>query len=241
MKGTKVYIVEDMAVSRMALEDLLLDNGFEVCGSAASAEKALRQILEQPVDLVLVDIHLAGTKNGVWLVHELRKCIEIPIIFLTAYGDTKTVEDVIDTKPNGYLMKPYNEPTLLTTIAIALENFHKEQASKNKNKQIVQDKILFIKDSYAKVRLVASEIQYIKSDGNYIEIYLSQKSHLVREKLQNFLKKLPQDQFIRVHQRFAVNKNAIDIIGKEYLHIQGADIPISKTYKKEMSKHLNIN
>jgi len=59
MKETKVYIVEDMAVSRMALENLLLDNDFEVCGSAASAEKALRQILEQPVDLVLVDIHLA--------------------------------------------------------------------------------------------------------------------------------------------------------------------------------------
>jgi len=43
MKETKVYIVEDMAVSRMALENLLLDNDFEVCGSAASAEKALRQ------------------------------------------------------------------------------------------------------------------------------------------------------------------------------------------------------
>ena len=125
MAPKNIYIVEDVAISRMSLETMLLENEYEVVGSAASAETAWKEIQSLPVDLILLDINLSGEKNGVWLAQQIRKNLNISIVYLTAFGDQQTLKEVLETKPNGYLMKPYQEPTLLTTIDIALLNFSK--------------------------------------------------------------------------------------------------------------------
>lgn len=233
----RVYIVEDIAISRMSLETMLLENKYQVAGSAAKAEVAWDEIQKTTTDLILLDINLAGEKNGVWLAQQVRKHLNIPIVYLTAFGDQKTLKEVLDTKPNGYLMKPYQEATLLTTITIALHNFSEGQKSTNTSQsESTSSDFIFIKDKYMKIKINVNDIYYIKSDGNYIEIKLKDKTHVVRNKLATFKQELPKDLFIQSHQRYLINKDKIDVLKKDFVTIANVDIPISQKYKKELEE-----
>lgn len=241
MNKTRVYVVEDMAIPRMSLEEMLLNNGFELSGSSATAEGALKDLEEISTDLILLDINLAGQKNGNWLAQHIRKNFEIPIIFLTAYSDQQTLKEVMAVKPNGYLMKPYQEPVLLTTIQIAIENF-KESVQQNglsTNDKEVHNYI-FIKDSFKKVKLSFNDICYIKSDGNYLEVMLENKKHVIRNKLLDFKEQLPKQHFLQCHQRYLVNIYKIEAIGKNHLELNKETIPVSSRYKADIEKALTI-
>lgn len=225
----------------MSLEAMLLENEYEVSGSAAKAEIAWEELQKTPTDLILLDINLAGQKNGIWLAQQVRKQLNIPIIYLTAFGDQQTLKEVLDTKPNGYLMKPYQEPTLLTTINITLNNFlanQKEAISSESG--IVLDDFIFIKDKFMRVKLEIKEIQFIKSEGNYLEIKLENKTHVVRSKLSEFVKLLPSKIFLQSHQRYVVNLTKINSIGKDFFNINNTDIPISLKYKQSIEKALSF-
>jgi len=238
-KEIKIYIVEDVAISRISLETMLVENEYEVSGSAAAAETAWNEIQQTATDLILLDINLAGEKNGVWLAQQVRKHLNIPIVYLTAFGDQQTLKDVLDTKPNGYLMKPYQEPTLLTTISIAISNFENE-GNKNQlvNSQDDASDFVFVKDRNMKVKINVNDICYVKSDGNYIEIVLKEKKYVVRNKLLEFKKELPNDIFIQCHQRYVVDIHKISMLGKDFIHINGSNIPLSSKYKKDFENSL---
>ena len=228
----KVYVVEDKAISRISLETMLIENQYEVSGSAATAETAWDEIQKTEIDLLLLDVNLAGEKTGIWLAHQVRKSLHIPIVYLTAFGDQQTLKEVLDTKPNGYLMKPYQEPVLLTTIDIALTNFLKNQEKiivpKSKEDANVYT---FIKDGAMKVKLNINDIYYIKSEGNYLEIMLKEKRHVVRNKLLEFKKQLPHTIFWQSHQRYLVNIEKVTVLKKSVLIIQNKEIPLSLKYK----------
>jgi len=233
----KVYIVEDVAISRMSLETMLIENDFEVSGSAATAEVAWKEIQTFSPNLILLDINLAGKENGIWLAQQVRKYLQIPIIYLTAYGDQQTLKEVLDTKPNGYLMKPYQAPTLLTTIDIALHNFSEAQKSTNTSQsEDSSSDFIFIKDKYMKIKINVNDIYYIKSEGNYLEIALKEKRHVIRNKLATFKQELPKDLFVQSHQRYLINKDKIDVLKKDFVTTANVDIPISQKYKKELEE-----
>ena len=237
----KIFVVEDMAISRISLIAMLEKNKYHVVGSAAKAEVAWEKIKNNEVDLILLDINLAGEKNGIWLAQQIRKHKNIPIIYLTAYGDQETLTEVIETKPNGYLMKPYQEPTLLTSITIAITNFisHQKGAVSAENGAALNNEI-FIKDKFMRVKLKIASINFVKSEGNYLEIRLDNKTHVVRTKLTDFKKLLPETTFIQVHQRYIVNKNKINMVGKDYVTISGDDVPVSLKYKDNLKDTLRF-
>lgn len=237
VKAKRVYIVEDIAISRMSLETMLLENKYQVSGSAAKAEVAWNEIQKTPTDLILLDINLAGEKNGVWLAQQVRKHLNIPIVYLTAFGDQQTLKEVLDTKPNGYLMKPYQEPTLLTTINIALHNFLENQKTPVvAENQTLRNDFVFIKDKYMKIKINVNDIYYVKSDGNYLEITLEEKMYVVRNKLLIFKEELPDSLFFQNHQRYIINTAKVAVLGKDFVTINSVNIPISQKYKKEMKE-----
>lgn len=236
-----IYIVEDMAISRASLESMLLLNKYEISGSTAKAETAWKELQKNQTDLVLIDINLAGEKNGIWLAQQIRKYLNIPIVYLTAYGDQQTLKEVLETKPNGYLMKPYQEPTLLTTITIALNKFLENQkGSISSASGTTFNKVIFIKDKFMRVKLLIEDIQFIKSEGNYLEIKLANKTHVIRGKLSEFKKLLPANIFLQTHQRYVINLTKISIIGKDFLNINNDDIPISLKYKQAIEQALSF-
>lgn len=224
-----VFIIEDNGLNRISLETILEDHNFKIVGSYANAEEAWEALKNTKVDIVLIDINLAGDKDGIWLGGKIRKYHNMAFIYLTAYGDKETIDKVKSTKPNGYLMKPYNEPTLLTTIDIAINNFtnYKETSTS-----------IYIKDNYVRVKLTLEDINYIQSDGNYLHVFLDYKKHMIRAKLTDFLTQLPDTLFVQVHQRYVINFSKVDLIGNGFVIISKEEIPVSKRYKASVEELL---
>lgn len=232
MSNKKIYVVEDMAMSRAALISMLTKNDFQIVGSAANADMAWSDIQNLQIDLLILDINLAGKKDGIWLAEQVRKNYNIPIVFLTAYGDDVTLNKLSSLNPNGYLLKPYNKPTLITTINIAVQSFNALNA---KLPEIDNSNIL-IDSGGKKVKVQLSKLLYVNSDGNYIEIHLEDKSFIIRQKLADFIASLPENNFmIQVHLRYIVNKKFITTSTPNFLIINNVEIPISKKFRSLVS------
>ncbi len=123
----KILIVEDELYTGEALKILLEELDYEVLDIVTSGEEAIEKIRESPPDLILMDIMLDGQMTGIEAAQEINGTYEIPVIFLTAYGDFKTIQKAKLCSPYGYLVKPITEATeLQPSIELALFN-HKEK------------------------------------------------------------------------------------------------------------------
>jgi DNA-binding LytR/AlgR family response regulator len=224
----KVYIVEDVSVIRLMLEQCMVENGFDVVGSSPSAENAWNEINTLYVDLVLLDINLVGNKNGIWLGKKLNQELQIPFIYITANQDHHASEIILETNPVGFIVKPINSLQLITTVKIAL-NLH----AKTNKKQ------LLIQDGLKAINLTIDDIYFIQSDGNYLHIYLETTHFLIRSTMDAFLEKLDQDSFVRIHQRYVINTNKkFELIDDEIFMINKT-LSISLKYRKELKDKMN--
>ncbi len=124
----RVFVVEDEALVAMELEDRLITLGYSVVGVAADGDAASRAIRETKPDLVLMDIHLAGSRSGIDVAAELRAAeLDLPVVFLTAYSDPALLERAKHVEPAGYLVKPFEERELHATVQMALYKHRAEE------------------------------------------------------------------------------------------------------------------
>lgn len=126
-------IVEDEAITAMALKSSLEDMGYSICGVAPTGELAVQKAGELHPDLILMDIMLAGRMSGIEAAEEIRMSYKIPVIFLTAFSDDQYINEAKLTEPFGYILKPVREQELKTTIEMAfykhaMERIVREQA-----------------------------------------------------------------------------------------------------------------
>jgi diguanylate cyclase (GGDEF)-like protein/PAS domain S-box-containing protein len=120
MSKERIYIVEDERIIAIDLQRRLERLGYQVCGITASGEEALMGVDAERPDLVLMDIVLQGAIDGIEVAVRIKKDFNIPSIFLTAYTDMKTLERAKQANPLGYVLKPFKERELATTLEIAL-------------------------------------------------------------------------------------------------------------------------
>ncbi len=121
MEKARILIVEDEAIVAENLEMVITDLGYKVVGRAVSADAAVEKAVELKPDLVLMDIVLRGKKNGIDASHEIKKKMDIPIIFLTAYSDIGLIDKAKRTEQYAYIVKPFlQERQLLASIEMAL-------------------------------------------------------------------------------------------------------------------------
>lgn len=127
MTQSRILVVEDESIVALDIQDRLESLGYDVPTPVASGEKAIEQAGLLRPDLVLMDIHLQGRMDGVEAADEIRRQLGIPVIYLTANADHPTVERAKVTEPFGYVIKPFEERELHTTIEVAL---YKHQAER---------------------------------------------------------------------------------------------------------------
>ena len=127
MTLTKILVVEDEGVVALDLEHQLKELGYMVPAVVATGEDALRLVATTSPDIVLMDIRLAGDMDGIEAAVQVRAQFSTPVIFLTAHADDKTLDRAKRTQPTGYLIKPFGETELKTTIEIALVRHQLEQ------------------------------------------------------------------------------------------------------------------
>ncbi|MCK9579296.1 MAG: response regulator [Methanoregula sp.] len=130
MEPASLFIVEDEAIVANDLKETLMSLGYAVTGMTKSGEVALEKIGETRPDLVLMDIHLAGTMDGIDTAGKVRTLYNIPVVFLTAYADNALLERAKLTEPYGYIIKPYDDRGLQSTIEMALFKFRADERVK---------------------------------------------------------------------------------------------------------------
>jgi DNA-binding LytR/AlgR family response regulator len=106
----------------------------------------------------------------------------------------------------------------------------------NQNKLEVD--YIFIKDSNEHIKLPYSDITYIRSSGNYIEIHTSSKRHLIRSSIKEILAKLPEGKFIQTHKSFAINLDHLSSFNTNAVHINEIEVPIGRSYKENVKEIL---
>ncbi len=120
-----ILIVEDEAIVQLHLRKILERCGYRVTGTAASAAEALTLANQRRPDLALMDIRLTGQTDGIDAARELRRKLDCPVVFLTAYADESTLNRARDVEPAGYLVKPFDDDDVRAAVAMAL---NKEKA-----------------------------------------------------------------------------------------------------------------
>ncbi len=120
MNNEKILIVEDEKIIALDLQRRLERFGYSVVGMASDGHEAVTLAKEREPDIILMDIMLAGAMDGIEAAGQIKARYGIPVIFLTAYTDEKTLERAKEVEPFGYILKPFKERELYTTIDIAL-------------------------------------------------------------------------------------------------------------------------
>lgn len=123
MSAIRVLIVEDEPLIAENIAMYLNNHDFTVSGIAYDDEEALSELKNNPPDAALLDVNLESPRDGIDVAEYINGNNRIPFVFLTSYSDKTIVERAKKTNPSGYIVKPFNEQTLYTTLEIALSNF----------------------------------------------------------------------------------------------------------------------
>jgi PAS domain S-box-containing protein len=154
--AARILICEDEIVLAMDLADTLKELGYEVWKAVSTGEECVTIAGETKLDLILMDIKLKGEMDGIEAGEIIHARFDIPIIYLTAFTDEGLVERARQTKPYGYLVKPYRSEELRTNIEMALFKHRMErelQQSEQKYRELVEqaNSIILKMDSQGRI------------------------------------------------------------------------------------------
>jgi len=129
MLKTKILIVEDETIVALEIKSVLKKLGYEVTNTVTNHHDALKSVQTNKPDMILMDIHLENSKDGIQTAQDIQKTVAIPILYLTAFSDDETIDRAIQTNPVGYLLKPFKREELKSTIRLGLHKINPENQS----------------------------------------------------------------------------------------------------------------
>lgn len=122
MHKTRILVVEDDIFIAQDICEMLEQMGYTVAGLAYNADSAFTQLAEKTLDFVLLDINLGEGKDGIEVAEKVKSVYQLPFMFLTSYANKSILERAKRTRPAGYLVKPFDEKDLYSSIEVALYN-----------------------------------------------------------------------------------------------------------------------
>lgn len=134
MNYIRVLIVEDEGIVATDIQERLSAMGYRTVGWAENAARAIEMTETQRPDIVLMDIRLPGPTDGILAAKEINTRFQIPVVFLTAYSEEATLERAKLAQPFGYILKPFNDRELKSTIEIALYRHETERTIRRLNR-----------------------------------------------------------------------------------------------------------
>ena len=137
----KILIVEDESIIAEDISDSLISLGYRITGMVYSGEEAIEAAAKCRPDLVLMDVNLQGEIDGITAAAEIRARFQIPVVYLTAYADENTLRRVNATKPFGYIVKPFEEKNLHTTIQLALHRHEYDSLTNLPNRSLLREQL----------------------------------------------------------------------------------------------------
>jgi DNA-binding LytR/AlgR family response regulator len=223
----KVIAVDDEPLALDIIETycknfdfLQLDKGF------TKTSAALQYLEKNPVDLLFLDINMpamSGTDFFKSLQHKPM------LIFTTSYSEYAL--ESYDLGAIDYLLKPINPERFEKAVLRANDAFKLINNTSTTNKA----KYLMLKEDYGLIKVILSDILFIEGLDNYLKIHLhNQLPIVVRLTMKALIKKLNENEFIRVHRSYIVPLNRIESVKQKIITIAGEEIPVSKNYEDDI-------
>jgi DNA-binding LytR/AlgR family response regulator len=216
-------IIEDQPPAQRILKKYISNaDNLILKGTFSNPLEAKNYLLKEKIDLIFLDIHLPKMSGLEFLKSEEN---HPKVILTTAYSEYALESyqyNVID-----YLLKPFSYDRFLKSIQ-KVNNLDNKSQFFNKN----NSNILYIKTGYEVLKIDSNEIYYIKSDGDYTEIFMETKKILTSDSLKNWLEKLKSN-FCQVHKSYIINEHHFNKLLKNQLYLNNdIVIPLGRAYKK---------
>ncbi len=224
-------VIDDEPLALQQIEQYVADTPIlELRGSFSSAVKALDFLRESSVDLLFVDINMPRI-SGLDFVEALP--FDVKVIFVTAYREYALEGFALDAA--DYLLKPLSYAAFLKSVEKVHNRYFNRVGGESHDRDFT-----FLRSGSRTVRVNFSEIQYIESKREYLDIVLSSGETLkVYGTLNSILEKLPHDSFVKVHRSFIVNLNEVKVLerssivfGKQYIPVNEQSRPIIEAVVK---------
>ena len=227
-------IIEDQLPARKILKKYIGNAAvLELKGTFSNALLALEYLKENPVDLLFLDIHLPKL-SGIDLLNLLS--IRPFVILTTAFPDyaVQSYElDIVD-----YLLKPFSFERFLKAV-LKVERLIKNPETE---KTLKKPESILVKVGYNFIKIPHNDITYIKSDGDYTQVFSKEKKYHTSNPLRHWKNTLPREQFIQVHRSYIVNIDDVKKISTSSIMVNNTLIPIGRNYKKDFQNmYFNLN
>lgn len=246
-----VLIVEDDPMFSLVLTTLLRKDGYRVVGPVDNGPEALSLFSVNSVDLILMDVNIRGSLDGIETASRLLAQRPVPLIYLTGQTDRATLDRAKATFPAGYLVKPFSNESVRVAIELAIQNFARQQhpatvtatsdalppdsdgAAANRETILQIDNHLFIRQNYQFLKVRLADILFIEADNNYIVLQTTTQKFALRMPLASALERIQYDKLVRVHRSFVVNITNMDSFSDTEISMGKHLIPIGKNYKSD--------
>ena len=241
-----VVLVDDEPPARAKLQRWLGELAdFRVVAEAGDVAEAIAAVSAVRPDVLYLDIQL-GTNSGFDVVEGLRDTEVSPlIVFTTAYSEYAV--RAFDVQALDYLLKPFDRDRFLTSIErvrAALVEPDRSDVEERVRRLLAQlpgrasaVQQILVRDAERAYFLAARDIDRIAAAGNYVEVHVAGKVHLIRESLTSFIARLDAAEFLRVHRSHVVRLGFIAELRPmfhgdyELVLRDGQTLPLSRRYK----------
>ena len=217
-----ILLVEDELLIAETIKSILNRAGYSNILMAENVTSALVVLNVSKVDLVITDIALGEERTGIDLGVMLNEEYRIPFIYITSHASAEIVHKAKHTQPGGYIVKPFKKEDVLVAVELALF----KPAAEEDNGELI------VKEGRASVRMFFRDIKWIEAEGNYTTIYLSNdKRSVIRQSLSMLQEQLPEEDFIRIHKSYVVNKKYIHQIKAGAIYVDNRELPVGRSYQ----------
>ncbi len=228
-------IIEDQPPAQRILKKYIGDvNKLDLKGTFGDALAALEFLKTNPVDLLFLDIHLPKLPG----IDFLKILSQRPkVILTTAFPDYALQGyelDVID-----YLLKPFSFERFFKAVSKVIYEETTTVSAVNQvplEKNTTAPEFLFIKTGTDFQKIEIAAIQFIKSIGDYTQVFTKTGKHLVSHPLKYWLERLPNKHFCQIHKSFLINVLHVDKVSGNVVYMGIENLPIGRTYKEHFFK-----
>lgn len=247
MSRYRCLIVDDEELARELIETHLSQlSDFEIVASCASAIEASDVLKEHAIDLLFLDIEMPVLKGTDFYKNLLHKP---KVIFTTAFRDYAV--DGFDLDAVDYLLKPI----VFARFFKAIERFiatvgqgqrigqeaktdTPPQSTIHREGTSLSSPHIFVRKDRKQVKITLQEILYVQGLKDYIQVFTTGGSHIIKQRLSAFALELG-DGFIRIHRSYIVNRDKITAVSKQDVELGELEIPVGDSYKSTLFAALN--
>lgn len=188
MKKTKILIVEDESIVALDIKRTLEKFNYEVTNTAINYSEAINSVISNKPDLILMDVNLGKSKDGIDTVKEIKMLNDIPVIYLTAFCDEETISRAIETKPVSYLIKPFKQDELKSNIMLGLYKNRVIYDTQNDKKMISLGENYYFEKDKSELYYNSLAINLGRKEKLLLKMLIDAKGQIVRfEDIENII------------------------------------------------------